>query len=307
MTVSNFAFVKAALPELHALASKAERTMDSAPLVTLQYLQLMGQWFVTTILMHEDLAPGSAEPMARLETLLRNEIVPERWSAVLKRLEYMDTRESELLLDPAIGKRRLFEMYDFTCWYYKTYIDDEYEPSPAYVSSQSLCISSMESTEVRREHVQSQIGINGQHFEAQWERHIGNGHRIETAEGESYQGEWHNGMKQGTGVYRWSDGTKYTGQWSRDVEHGFGEKQYANGDTYRGEWREGLFYGKGTYQWNDGAEYVGQWEDNMEHGYGVKTLRDGAVHRGLWVYGELVVREDQLAGGRDKMTGSANG
>lgn len=300
MTVSNFAFVEQALPELHALGAEAEQTLDSASPVAMNCLKLMGRWMVGTVLFHEGIVEAKEEPMARLGTLINHEIVPEQWIATLKRLEYMDTRESELLLDPIEVKRLLFQMYDLTCWYYKTYVDDEYTPAPLHLPSHSFSLSRVHDTNDFSGNPQFHVRIDGHHVEAGWDKSSENEHTVQIDEGESYRGQWWSGMKHGTGVYRWSDGTSYAGQWNRDTEHGRGEKRYANGDSYQGEWRDGLFHGRGTYRWSDGTRYEGQWEDNMEHGYGVKTFRDGTVQKGLWSYGELVINEGQLTGGNDK-------
>lgn len=46
-------------------------------------------------------------------------------------------------------------------------------------------------------------------------------------------------MKQGTGYFRWADGS-----------------------TYEGEFKDNLIEGKGLYKWSDGREYEGFWKGN---------------------------------------------
>lgn len=45
----------------------------------------------------------------------------------------------------------------------------------------------------------------------------------EDEEGNIYEGEWANGMKNGFGKQRYEDGTEYEGQWKDGKEHGYGK------------------------------------------------------------------------------------
>ena len=40
---------------------------------------------------------------------------------------------------------------------------------------------------------------------------------LRTVDGDDYSGEWHQGMKMGRGVYRYSNGDTYEGEW-HDVD-----------------------------------------------------------------------------------------
>ena len=55
-------------------------------------------------------------------------------------------------------------------------------------------------------------------------------------------------MKDGFGVYEWSDGTKYEGNFKEDRKDGFGIYYFYNGDKYEGNFKEDRFHGNGTYQ-----------------------------------------------------------
>ena len=45
-------------------------------------------------------------------------------------------------------------------------------------------------------------------------------------------------MKEGQGVFTWTNGAKYEGQWKNDCMHGQGTKTFSNGGSYVGEWIE---------------------------------------------------------------------
>lgn len=293
MNKSNFDFLKHKLPEYYTLAAQAELLVDDNPLVAIGHLQRLGRMLVKQIVIVEGLSPHEDEPMALLETLIRNEIAPDSFIMLLKRLEYFDVRESEMLLNPTEAKRLLQQTYDMTSWYFKTFIDDHYEAEPMYLQPQATGLSRLLEQAPGGEQTPTVI-IEGQTMAAEWQEPIENGQNVQMDQHEGYQGQMWHGMKHGTGKYRWLDGTQYIGQWSRDVEHGAGVKHFANGDRYQGEWQDGFFHGKGTYEWQDGSKYEGQWQYHLEHGFGTKTHSDGTVIRGLWAHGEWVLNQDQL-------------
>lgn len=297
MRNSNFSFIQGSLPDLHKLATHAEQTVDHNPMIALNHLKQMGRWFVVNILAQEHIKSEQQEPLADLEVLIRNEIVPAQFISTLKQLEYMDTRESELLVDPSGVKRLFLQLYDWTGWYYKTYIDDEYVPSPMHLRSDNSNMQLTPKTTSPAKNPVSHIDIDGLQKEGTWEEPLEHEHTVDLNGNERYRGQLFQGMKHGHGAYHWNDGTRYTGQWSRDREHGTGEKLYANGDAYRGEWAEGLFHGYGVYIWKDGARYEGRWEHNLEHGFGIKIQADGTIQKGFWTHGEYVFTEDQLKEG----------
>ena len=84
-----------------------------------------------------------------------------------------------------------------------------------------------------------------------------------------YEGEWENGVKQGKGVYIWSDDEYYEGEWRNDERDG-----------------------QGIYTWSDGRRYQGEWKDDMMHGQGVMTYADGSTRKGRW-------KKNQEVGGWD--------
>ena len=50
--------------------------------------------------------------------------------------------------------------------------------------------------------------------------------------GDTYEGEYDKGKRQGYGVYSFSDGERYEGQWYQDQQHGKGIFYFANNNKY---------------------------------------------------------------------------
>lgn len=44
---------------------------------------------------------------------------------------------------------------------------------------------------------------------------------------------------EGEGCYTWADGSTYEGAWHQGLKHGWGTYRWPNGAAYRGEWRDG--------------------------------------------------------------------
>lgn len=62
-----------------------------------------------------------------------------------------------------------------------------------------------------------------------------------------YEGDFVNGVKEGTGYYRGVNGVKYRGDYKAGVKEGFGA--IFNSDdsiAYKGEFKNGLPHGKGA-------------------------------------------------------------
>jgi hypothetical protein len=298
----NFKAFEKELPDIYILVDNADRAMDFDHVIALGHLQEIGRLLVNKILMNEQLEIEYKEPLLNLDALMNIEILPEHLVTTLKQLEYFDTRESDMLIESSKVKKLIFSIYDLTSWYFKTYVNDQFNPPPMLLRPQNVTLNSLSNHVNHTNERKSVIHIDNKIIEGIWEDRNESEYYIELKENESYQGQISNGMKSDKGVYRWSDGTKYAGQWHRDTEYGFGVKDYANGDCYRGEWKEGLFYGKGTYEWKDGTRFEGSWQDNLEHGYGVKTYTDGSIQKGFWTLGELNFTEDQLGESKAAIT-----
>ena len=151
---------------------------------------------------------------------------------------------------------------------------------------------------------------SGAEYTGDWKGDVMEGYgRLKQGE-ESYDGEWHQGVQSGNGVYISEDGGRYEGEWQNGDRHGQGVYKYANGDHYCGEWVEGNREGSGDYRgagdalyqgtWkgdlkfgfgtmtSNGATYVGGWEEDLYHGFGRYTQADGRERVGIWNAGKLV-------------------
>jgi len=68
------------------------------------------------------------------------------------------------------------------------------------------------------------------------------------------------------GTYYYNDGNRYEGEWKDGIKNGKGTYYFKSGDRYEGEWKDGIKNGKGTYYYNDGNRYEGEWKDNKFNG-----------------------------------------
>ncbi|KAL7563374.1 hypothetical protein ACA910_014210 [Epithemia clementina (nom. ined.)] len=129
-------------------------------------------------------------------------------------------------------------------------------------------------------------------------------------DGAVYDGAWHHGLRQGSGVYATVEGDVYRGEWYQDVQHGQGTYVWSDGRLYRGHyecglrqgpgvlcWPYGAHYqgdfdqdkrnGQGIYTYADGRSYTGAYQDDRPHGFGTLRAADGAIlYEGQWEFGE---------------------
>ena len=79
--------------------------------------------------------------------------------------------------------------------------------------------------------------------------------------GDTYEGEWLDGMYHGYGKYSSKDSDEYEGQWVNDRMSGHGKFFYRElGDVYEGDWENGFREGFGKYMCADGTIYIGHYE-----------------------------------------------
>ena len=107
-------------------------------------------------------------------------------------------------------------------------------------------------------------------------------------EGEMYEGEFKNNVKEGIGLYRWADGTTYMGQFQKGKITGLGKMQFANGNVYEGQFNEGYITGWGKFVWDDGKYYIGNYLNNKKDGFGlfVWNLDPLSAVIGFWSQGK---------------------
>jgi hypothetical protein len=87
----------------------------------------------------------------------------------------------------------------------------------------------------------------------------------------------------GRGVWVGADGDTYDGDFVDGVREGIGTLTTADGATYAGDWSRGRRHGQGQATWPDGSSYTGAWERDRRHGQGALRMADGSRHEGTFV------------------------
>ncbi|XP_072977908.1 uncharacterized protein [Typha angustifolia] len=98
--------------------------------------------------------------------------------------------------------------------------------------------------------------------------------------GDCYEGEFHRGRSNGSGVYNFFAKGKYEGDWVDGKYDGYGIESWARGSRYRGQYRQGLRHGVGAYRFYSGDSYAGEWVSGQSHGVGVQSCSDGSSYVG---------------------------
>lgn len=99
-------------------------------------------------------------------------------------------------------------------------------------------------------------------------------HIVEYENGDCYEGDFVNGLKEGLGTYTWANGDKYSGQWVNDYRNGLGLFIWAKdddeliSDMYIGSFENDLMSGYGIYYYSNGDKYEGEWQNGAMNGSG---------------------------------------
>jgi hypothetical protein len=130
-------------------------------------------------------------------------------------------------------------------------------------------------------------------YDGEWKEDLRSGTGTQTwKSGDKYVGEWKDGSRTGKGTYYWSDGQKYVGEFLNSKRHGLGIATYPENDTnnrvsYDGEWKEDKKSGNGTQLWNSGDKYVGEYQDGLQNGKGTYYYwPSGDKYVGEWQNGD---------------------
>ena len=73
-----------------------------------------------------------------------------------------------------------------------------------------------------------------------------------------YVGELENG-NHGKGSITYENGEIYEGEWKEGLKEGLGSLTSPNGSKYEGEWKNDKMEGQGNYTWPNGKKYEGEW------------------------------------------------
>ncbi len=119
------------------------------------------------------------------------------------------------------------------------------------------------------------IFIDGEKQTGEW--HLNKLHgsaRCSYPTGNSYWGEYKDGINEGYGTFKWANGERYKGQLKQGKIHGYGIDRWADGEVHYGEHKQSKKDGHGYYRWANGDEYYGQFKDGKEQGEGIKKESD---------------------------------
>jgi hypothetical protein len=129
------------------------------------------------------------------------------------------------------------------------------------------------------------------------ERSFGAKRLVILNDGTQYEGECNAlGKFHGRGKLTFACGDSYFGEFSDGLKNGSGTYMYANQSFYNGQWRNGLKHGSGVsvyktsggvenYTWSAGDIFDGEFADNKRHGPCEYTWFNGQKMRCVWENG----------------------
>ncbi|KAF8822625.1 putative Radial spoke head 1-like protein [Cardiosporidium cionae] len=106
--------------------------------------------------------------------------------------------------------------------------------------------------------------------------------------GDSYEGSFANGKRDGNGKYWFKSGGYYEGHYNQGQRSGIGILKLFENSFYAGNFLFGQKYGKGTQKYTNGDTYFGEWKDGKRHGEGVYIFSCGYEQLvGQWNAGDF--------------------
>jgi hypothetical protein len=98
--------------------------------------------------------------------------------------------------------------------------------------------------------------------------------------GSVYTGQFAYGKQQGRGVMKYTNNTEYTGDWQSGQRHGKGKMRFANNNVYEGQFVNGRMEGQGVMTYANGDRYTGQWLRDMPQGKGTYAFKSKERYEG---------------------------
>ena len=124
--------------------------------------------------------------------------------------------------------------------------------------------------------------------------------RIVYANDDVYEGEVDSqGLKEGWGIYAYSNNEKYEGFWQNNKIHGYGKYFFRGGENYEGDWYEGRKEGVGILKLNKGEKYEGEFYRDEFDGKGTFYYSNGDKFEGIWKVGNLLGKGEKNCWGVD--------
>lgn len=140
------------------------------------------------------------------------------------------------------------------------------------------------------------LPVSAQPSQPKWTADAKTGCRVwnsspEPGDSVSWTGDCRNGLAQGQGTLQWfihgKPASRFEGNYRDGLIDGTGVYTFANGARYEGEYRDDLRHGRGVLIEPDGAKYDGQWGLGLPNGQGTLTEANGTVASGIWTRGCL--------------------
>lgn len=107
-----------------------------------------------------------------------------------------------------------------------------------------------------------------------------NGEGTQYWKGHKYEGEFHEGRREGLGVLYQADGRKYTGPFKNGSPEGEGVLITPGGTRYTGQFKGGRPNGHGDLWRADGMCYSGNFKNTVPDGQGTMSFPDGTRYAG---------------------------
>ena len=128
---------------------------------------------------------------------------------------------------------------------------------------------------------------NGEYYEGDWKNGLRNGNgKIYKKDGLiRYEGGFINDKYEGGGQYFWQNNELYIGEFKNGLRNGKGKELYQNGKVkYEGDYVDDKYEGNGKYLWENGEYYKGQWKNDLKNGKGSEYYKNGNLkYEGDWV------------------------
>ncbi len=96
----------------------------------------------------------------------------------------------------------------------------------------------------------------------------------------TYYGYWENNLRNGEGVFTYSNQDVYSGNWKDGKKHGQGTYVFfQTGMKFVGKWSNGQIV-KGEWKYPNGTKFVGAFDNNKPKGKGKWEFENGNVVEG---------------------------
>jgi uncharacterized protein (TIGR02145 family) len=127
------------------------------------------------------------------------------------------------------------------------------------------------------------IYTNGDRYDGDFVDYIKQGSGMYTFKNRAlYRGQWVNDNYDGRGILNYENGDSYEGDFVVGKRHGYGRFIFKNGESYNGQWVNDKRNGKGKSSYTNGDTYDGDFVDDKKQGNGTYTFKTGALYTGPW-------------------------